>query len=321
MSPRWQVHTVTLLAAALITPPPPGSFALGVLRRDGIIIPFATYDGKRWRTEWPSPREKLEVPIMLRDAPSAWWRPMGPLDVWQAWTGPKPEMVHVRQLDWFHAHCLKQIGLRTDYRPSEPPPPFDTQPYPKDGLVISPPHALDRIEILPVSSPPPVVVDAFNAGEERFVIARRLWHPLTRRQRALVPLKAEAVYAVGDATSARVYYFEVVKEYASRPRDAVGGSPATVGNCASVSYGSGWFIEERGTPLRILHFAVRVLDCDGDRFRHLPFGAMRLSDHLFWIWQSSGSDFEEYNVAEITSNQVTLVVHAPGGGCPPPNEN
>src|SRR5712692_1728241 len=148
MSPGWQVPAATLLAAALIAPPPPSSFTLGVLRRDGIVIPFATYDGKHWRTDWPLPRDKVDVTIDLRSVPSRWWGPMGPRAAWQIWTGSEPQMVHVRQPDWFEAQCLKQIGLRVGYRSSEPPPPPNEQPYPKDGLAISPPHALERIEIL-----------------------------------------------------------------------------------------------------------------------------------------------------------------------------
>ena len=30
------------------------SFTLAVVRRDSIAIPFATYDGKRWKNAWPS---------------------------------------------------------------------------------------------------------------------------------------------------------------------------------------------------------------------------------------------------------------------------
>jgi hypothetical protein len=29
-------------------------FVLGVVRRDGIVIPFSSFDGKRWDTPWPA---------------------------------------------------------------------------------------------------------------------------------------------------------------------------------------------------------------------------------------------------------------------------
>ena len=48
------------------------------------------------------------------------------------------------QPDWFKTYCQKQIGLRTDYQPRVPPPGPDTQPYPKDGLAVSPKRRLPR---------------------------------------------------------------------------------------------------------------------------------------------------------------------------------
>ena len=61
-------------------------FGVGVLRRDGIIIPFGAFDGKRWSNNWPAPQDDLTVPINVRDVPSRWWGPTRALQTWQAWT-------------------------------------------------------------------------------------------------------------------------------------------------------------------------------------------------------------------------------------------
>src|SRR5262245_37089433 len=111
------------------------AFAVGVLRRDGIVVPFADFDGKRWHASWPEPKGRVDVPIHVRDVPSGWWGKAGPLDTWEVWVGADPpRMVHVRQPEWLDAHCFRQIGLRTDYRSAQPAPGPDVQPYPKDGL-------------------------------------------------------------------------------------------------------------------------------------------------------------------------------------------
>ncbi|HMJ86544.1 MAG TPA: hypothetical protein VK504_25375, partial [Vicinamibacterales bacterium] len=41
-------------------------FSVGALRRDGIVIPFATYDKNHWETNWPAPKLDLIVPVDLR---------------------------------------------------------------------------------------------------------------------------------------------------------------------------------------------------------------------------------------------------------------
>ena len=46
--------------------------------------------------------------------------------------------LRVLQPDWVDVHCRRQIGLRTDYRAERPLPPPREQPYPKDGLAVSP---------------------------------------------------------------------------------------------------------------------------------------------------------------------------------------
>ncbi len=37
---------------------PTATFGLGVLRQDGVVIPFAQYDGGKWRSSWPEPRAR-----------------------------------------------------------------------------------------------------------------------------------------------------------------------------------------------------------------------------------------------------------------------
>ena len=294
------------------TPLQSSAFLIGVLRRDGIIIPFASFDGKRWRTDWPEPKEKVDVPIDVRAVPSRWWGPPGPVSTWQAWVGSEPsQMIHVRQSDWFPAHCWKQIGLRTDYRPAEPPPLIDAQPYPKDGLAVWPPQEIERIDVVPPGEPPAAVVDAFNRAESvvirNFLRNSRWPHPYGTEERAAMRLTIEAVYAVGRADATRIYYFETSREY--RRRD---GS----GECATVSFGAGWFARMGAGALRPLGFEVALVDCDRYSIRYmLPLGAMRISNRLFWIAQWSGWDYEEYDVIEVKEDKVESAAQRWGGGC------
>src|SRR5580765_5183512 len=55
---------VTLLFACwILAEEPSAAFGIGILRRDGIVIPFADFDGKRWRANWPAAAEQVDVPV------------------------------------------------------------------------------------------------------------------------------------------------------------------------------------------------------------------------------------------------------------------
>ena len=51
----------------------PPEFVLGVLRADGLVSPFATFDGRRWRSRWPDRVRNIDLPISLEDVPENWW--------------------------------------------------------------------------------------------------------------------------------------------------------------------------------------------------------------------------------------------------------
>ena len=44
-------------------------FSLAVLRRDGVMIPFASYDGRGWTVAWPGSATDVPLPISLGDIP------------------------------------------------------------------------------------------------------------------------------------------------------------------------------------------------------------------------------------------------------------
>ena len=54
------------------TPPPADkddtdAFTVGVLRRDGIVSPFAAFDGRHWTAPWPSDLSSVELPIGIAE--------------------------------------------------------------------------------------------------------------------------------------------------------------------------------------------------------------------------------------------------------------
>ena len=299
------VGTVAALAAA---DTPRDAFGVGVLRRDGVIIPFATFDGRRWHNDWPAPQTQLVVPVNLASVPKRWWGPVGPLDTWQAWVNAKERVIHVTQPDWVGVHCARHLALRTDYATAGVIPPEGEQPYPKDGVVVSPPRSVERIqaitpaamELQPLA---PVLLEAFNEAERQ--TSMRTSHPMPRRVREQVTPSIEAAYAFGD--SPRFYYVEAMRMYRQ-----LGQAP---GECAASALGTGWFVREGGS-FRSLMTAVDLLPCNGFGASYmLPLGVMRRAGRLFWLAQFSGADHERYAVLELTPKRVDVMISTWGGGC------
>jgi len=296
---------VVALAAEPQTPP----FAAGVLRRDGIVIPFAVFDGKSWSQRWPKPALELTVPTDIGSVPSRWWGATGPLGTWEASVGAaEPRPIKVVQPDWFDAHCVRQIGLHTDYRSDQLPPPPTEQPYPKDGLAIAPPRPVERIAVLPATGPEATAMaaelkEAFNRAERE--PAGKVNHPVRRDEREDMAPVVEAIYAHG--TEPRVYYVEATREY----RATSLGLPL----CAVMSFGTGWFVRENG-KFRSLAMAVDVLGCNRQGASYmLPLGVVRTGTRLFWLVQFSGWDRERYAVIEPKMKSVEAVLNVWGGGC------
>jgi hypothetical protein len=296
------------LVAALSAPDVArGAFGVGVLRRDGVIIPFATFDGKRWRNSWPLPQLELTVPVNVDSVPSRWWGPTGPLDAWQAWIGGAAHALRVAQPDWVNVHCARHIGLRTDYRAAGVAPPPTAQPYPKDGIAVAPPQAVEAIEIVPSEAPATRQVvralqAAFNRAERE--TANRYGHPIKPRARDGVEPIIERMYGFGDVP--RVFYVEAVRAYRKLGQDA---------DDCTVAFGTGWFVQE-GDVFRSLAMTVDLLDCARRQASYmLPLGAIRAAGRLFWLAQFSGWDHERYVVIEITPKQVEALVSVWGGGC------
>jgi hypothetical protein len=305
-------RAVVAAAVALSTAGAAGSardaFAVGVLRRDGVILPFAVFDGKKWSSPWPGPTGDLTVPIDLRAVPKGWWGVGAPLEMWQIAPGDGAGAARIVQPDWVNIHCARYVGLRSDYQPPQPAPPRTTQPYPKDGLAVSPPHAIDRVEILPPASPElrallPAVHTAFNDAERD--VESQYGHPISRRAREGIAPTVEAVYAYGD--SPRVYYVEALRPYRQLGQQ--------VGDCSAVGSGTGWFVRSGG-EVRLLTMVVDILNCDRQSASYmLPLGVVRLNDRLFWLAQFSGWDHERYVVLEVKKKSVDVVVNRWGGSC------
>jgi hypothetical protein len=307
---RGVALAAVLAANGLIARAADSAFIVGVLRRDALVVPFASFDGKKWHGDWPEPRADVEVPIDLASVPKRWWGALGARDVWQAWLGPSAtRTLRVVRPHWFEAHCARQIGLKTDYQTADRLPPPRTRPYPKDGLAVSPARPIEPIETI---APGEIerfllglaVTNVFNKTERD--IARESDHPVLRRDREKNAPVIEAMYAYGAGP--RLFYVEAAREYRSP------GDPG--GACRAVAFGGGWFMRGGDHEYTPIGTYVMVQDCDRPAASFmLPLGVVRVEGKTYWLAQFSGWHGEQYEVLEFKSKAVERIVSRSGGGC------
>ncbi len=316
-------HGLFLLAWALPTSlagflqPSPASFTVGVLRRDALIVPFATYDGKHWNNHWPVPKDDADVPLSLPSVPGSWWGSAGRHEAWQiSMSDGSSQTVKVRQPDWALSYCQKQVGLRTDYQPRLWPPRPGTDPYPKDGLAVSPPRPVERIDVLLSDAPErDDVVEAIHrkVGEQEAAALERLatqhihaprQFPEPPGQKDLLsmrPMSIEALYAYGSAR--RTYFVEAAREYSK------------AGECTLMAFARARVIRESGKFV-VENAQVSLHACDRNDIVYMwPLGVMTVPTGVYWIAQVSGWSYETYNIFDITPHPRPENLVTAGGGC------
>ena len=298
------------------------AFTLAVLRRDGVIVPFANYSGGNWSNRWPTPFVDADVPITLRDVPGRWWGREGPSTTWTLWPlRGKFRPIHVTGAVLFDTHCVSNIGLKTDYEASEPIPPPFLHHHPKDGLAVTGDLPIERIEVLDEALPEwaplreglqQAVLRDIDVAESRavpsFPFTTEYWRRLIKG-RTTTPVKLETVCrSPWLKPGTFLYYFEALRRY-QQPR---GESPA---GCDLIAFTQG-FARFTGTSVGHANIGATLTDCQLAAADYmLPLGAFRIDGRLYWAAQWAGRGHERYSVIEIGDKTVKYIVETPGGGC------
>lgn len=293
-----------------------GRGMVAVLRRDGLMFPFATFTDNRWQVTWPLNMTALPVPVTLDAIPRRWWGPRPPA-VWRAHLSGG----EVRELDLTtpvlsRTFCSRRLWLATNYRSSLQLPPRPVDPFPKDGLVVGGDVPIEPIETVDRASAEwsalaAKLLDPFNRVEEETVRGVRLetrWrHPIAPDVRHRTPVRLESWYrSPAAAPGVTVSYIESVRAYPPGPDDK---------GCGLETLVSGWLFHENGEIKRTSGLRGKITYCDrvGATYM-LPFGRIRPKDKSYWIFQLSGWESEWYDVAEIGRDRVRHVIEVFAGG-------
>jgi len=303
---RPSLAVLGLAAAAVAAAPAasafrPTPFSLAVARADGVILPFAHFDGK-WKQEWPFPPKKVEVPIGIADVPKGWWPDGTPELAWNLWTfDGDARRIEVTEPFLTPLYCGAVVGLRTSYGPAGPPPPLSDQPYPKIGLATTGDVVVEPITVVEEGSDDwrrleARLVEPFDQAEGEAI--GREWafgwgFPVRSEDRAGKPVTLEAVYRAPHETPGSVAYFiEASRRYETSRWSQ--DEP-----CDLVTFAWGWAIGEPGGGLT-LKVDAYITDCRRGGVNVMyPLGLLRLDGRVVWVAQWSGWEEETYAVVEV----------------------
>lgn len=293
------------------------SFTLAVLRRDGILVPFASYHQGKWAVPWPVPGKAPIVPLTIADVPDDWWWKVPPTATWTLWpvdTAARP--VRASAPVRYAAQCLSGVGFKTDYTTGRPIPPPMERPYPKEGVAVGGSIKIDRVEILDERAPEwddftARIKKAFGDVERDAAADFSRWrHPLPQDERELKPVRIEALYRAKVPDAGEIYYVEASRAYED-PRQQDG--------CDVVTFAAGW-VRPWKSERQMFDLSAVVTYCDrADVEFVLPLGILRLEKRPpAWIVQVASWDYERYVIVETSRHDNKILVNAFGGRCERP---
>ncbi len=317
--------TVALVACTVFVPAHAQgpSFTLAVLRQDGILLPFATYDG-RWKNYWPEPRPTFEVPISLDDVAESWWPDKTPQVDWTLWLADgERRPLKALAPAWVRAQCLANIGLRTDYQHPGPVAPPDAAPYPKVGLAIAATPGFE-VALEPIATVDEDSQDwrwlrgpltkQFQGVENEALRRAGGRHPYGTVERGHMPLTLEALYRAPDAKPGDfIYYFEVSRRYPERDPKKVQDPP-----CDLLTYARGSVRRSSAGVTAPAALVGVATDCyRWNAAFLLPFGVLRGSGgQPILVAQISGWGREIYVVTDtFPDDRSERLWQTSGGWC------
>jgi hypothetical protein len=293
------------------------SFSLAVLRRDGLLLPFASFNGRTWDTPWASSGN--ELPIGLADVPKKWWGPVGPSAPWTAWmvADGSQRPLQIRRPAQMRVFCGERLGLATDYKGDTVDQREPT--VPKDAVAIAaPPGSVNLEPLVNVSVHSPDATKMIETIRHEFDVQESVatqqftaWqHPYGAFERHFVAIQLEAFYRYREKTPKNEWqtnYVEAIRRFPARPDDR---------GCGLITWVRGWVFEQAGkNPAVHVRATVTYCDREGVAFM-LPLGHLSLDGENYWVYQMSSWRDEIYTVAHVQPDEARPVVAVVGGNCP-----
>lgn len=291
---------------------------LGIMRNDGILLPFVQFDKIKWQNAWfyeDTQYSSDNNPVIkkLRDIPGLWLGQDKKLP--ESWMLYSPDgvtkEVKTRGVKLFDTHCSQFYGLTTDISNKT------ETPSKKLGICVSPDIKIDPAKNVDVQDDNyeqihkyvlEIYNDIENTTVERLLkaggsIITEDEIPKSRKAReAIKPVICEIKALVPD-----VYFFYIYRGYKKYPSGYYGRAVALCGWAKMDVTGKYKLIESssiigEGGP-------------DSGVFYYKVFGSLQAGDRIYYIVERNYYEWEDYFIFEIKDNKFVPVLEFDGGGC------
>jgi hypothetical protein len=305
-----------------------GELFVGVLRADGLVVPFVAYWQGYWLTPWTKPAGSADDENSIADLTSAWFADEGDFPpVWYARTraGRAPVRLRASRLVKSDNHCSTNWALQTDLPGARKP---GARHRENVGVAASAPHESDapaRLDPRARDLAPLVALvrrsfdeeeratlagrprDATREGGPQGDARKESFPPeAERRKRAPAVVKLYRHTASGGR---RLYYFEAERRY---PKPAGANDRA----CENVSVLGGWLLQAGRAAPRLVEQHMTLTDCDAkEAASGRPLGLIRLRGREFLIQEEHGYESESYVLLELRGAELRRLRLIFGGGC------
>lgn len=296
------------------------TFLVGILRRDGVIAPFAQYANRKWTNPWHSrqPNDQPDELDTIADLEKPWFQSfVKPTSDWYLWSpSGEPTTIKTSEAVRVCSHCQKVWGLLSDY--PNPEKPEKNECVRNVGAVLSEKKQGRSMEKLTDTSADWKQMMTFLGPEFERAESSGLFDTIPHytaqlppaEERARKPLSMLNLYRSQLTDDGQLlFYFEASKEY-PKPSDS------NDSGCNNISLLGGWALRDAQGNLALLDSQFNPTDCDWkEGGRVLPFMILQLDGKTFAIVEEDSYEGESYIILEIRRDGVHRVLETYAGSC------
>ncbi len=309
---------MSLLATTALAAPSEQGFVVGLLRPDGLIIPFAHFNGTDFTNPWQKPKDYgPTAPNTITGLDVPWFSGFtAPTDSWFVWYPEGGKRLITKQAMKINSHCEEVWGLPTgEVKRKFPEHVYEST---KTGLVTN-----KKVDVSPFSNISKSGADSqlmlkvlrpfFDKGEEEALKKTGIdayYENELRRSKGIVKstgLQLTSSQRARLTAEESIFFVEVTKKYpkASDSKDR---------ECELISYQKSWVLHAQKATLLSLEF--EVTDCDMKNVSEgKAIGLIRIKNMVYIVHMNIGYESESYSIFKLESGRLKQVLETFGGGC------
>jgi hypothetical protein len=288
---------------------------VGVADTNGVIMPFAVYDGKQWSNPWPQEEydgtsriQQESVYTTLGKIPKSWYAPLNAIpEKWNiVQSGGKTGIINITRPALVFSHCFQRwaligekskkenVGKIGDFYRLAPTLFLATTIHQQRSNITIPDKESDEYQ---------EIYNAINSAITTYESAAK--HPIPVGERDIV--KTELLTIARNETiqnGSFIYYVEAKKDYEKNRSNPC------------ISYFNGWILKNSTNQLS---FIRREFNIYRNEMMHLSsdrvFGVLTLDARSYWIIRDRGYEGESWLILDVSPSGTTPTLKVSGGGC------